>query len=243
MPVTKNRIVWACDKNIGFSQILGRADQLRDYVGIIKLNSLYIAYGRMIVDRLYEAGFSIWVDLKFKDIPVTVELEVQNALEIPGVCLCTIHLSGTHAMIAAATKGAKASAAHDGHCGSVLGITVLTSVSQEEFNEEIPGTIEDCVYRRTKKGVENGIDGIVCSGHEVDRMRQEFGSDLIIACPGISFDGRVMQGQARVTTPYQAIKAGADLLVMGRDLDPYDESKLVEIHRQIVAGMEAYQLN
>src|SRR5262249_13216728 len=154
-------------------------------------------------------GANIFLDLKLHDIPNTVARAVESAAAL-GVQLLTIHLSGGAEMIRAATAARKGNF-------SVLGVTVLTSASDETLREiGVAGKMENQVLRLAQLGVENGIDGIVASPHEIKVLRAEFGDKIKIVVPGVRPGWAAVGDQKRVMTPREAIEAGADFLVIGR---------------------------
>ena len=128
-----------------------------------------------------------------------------------GVEMLTIHLSGGAEMIQAATAGKDKM--------SILGVTVLTSANQQTLRETgISDTLDKQVLRLAKLGVENGVDGIVASPHEIKPLRAEFGDKIKIIVPGIRPSGSRSDDQKRTMTPREAIEAGADYLVIGRPI-------------------------
>jgi orotidine-5'-phosphate decarboxylase len=131
-----------------------------------------------------------------------------------GVKMCTIHLDGGPEMIRAALEAA-------GDKMQILGITVLTSISQEMFNKALgmPGLISDRVMFLTYFGYANGVRWIVSSGFETQRIKKAFGGKIFVATPGIRFmETGTDRNQKRVVTPFLAIGNGSDLVVMGSDL-------------------------
>ena len=126
--------------------------------------------------------------------------------------MLTIHLSGGEEMIRAAIDGRQ-------HNMSILGVTVLTSASEQTLRETgVSDKIENHVLRLAKLGVEKGLDGIVASPHEITMLRREFGGKIKIVVPGIRPSGSESADQKRVMTPREAIQAGADYLVIGRPI-------------------------
>ncbi|HXY60998.1 MAG TPA: orotidine-5'-phosphate decarboxylase [Chthoniobacterales bacterium] len=170
---------------------------------------LYTAAGAGIIGGISSLS-RIFLDLKLHDIPNTVGKAVESA-EARGVEMLTIHLGGGSEMIRAATA-AKGKI-------SILGVTVLTSANEQTLRETgISERIDEHVLRLAKLGVENGIDGIVASPHEVNALRTEFGDRIKIIVPGIRPNWAEAGDQKRFTTPREAIEAGADYLVIGRPI-------------------------
>lgn len=181
-------------------------------VGRVKFNSGFVAHHAAIVKIATGLGYNVWVDLKSLDIPETVKSTVAE-LRALGVQYVTIHLQGGSKMIEAAVESA-------GDEVKVLGITVLTSISQEMFTNElrIGGTIENHVLHLANLGKNHGVHGVVCSPLEVKAVRKASGTDFLLVTPGIRFAETDQQDQERVATPGNAIRWGSSLLVMGRPL-------------------------
>ena len=188
-------------------------DDLGDSVRFYKIGlQLFTKYGPAFVQRVKATGAKVFLDLKFHDIPNTVQHAVRSACEI-GVDMTTIHLSGGGKMIAAAVAGAGSDAA------LILGVTVLTSSSRETLQEVgVHGAVEDEVLRLAKLGVENGIRGVVASPQEISLLRQIFGTGLTIVTPGVRPEWAAANDQQRTLTPRAAVAAGADYLVIGRPI-------------------------
>ena len=188
-------------------------EQLRDQISFFKIGlQLYTAEGPEIVRAVLETGASVFLDLKLHDIPNTVANAVESAGSL-GVQMLTIHLSGGAEMIRAATASAQKSNV------SLLGVTVLTSATEETLHETgVSGSVEDQVLRVARLGVKNGIDGIVASPTEIKTLRAEFGDKIRIVVPGIRPSGSAADDQKRTMTPREALDAGADYLVIGRPI-------------------------
>lgn len=175
---------------------------------------LYTAGGLGFVRAISFLTPKVFLDLKLHDIPNTVAKSVEAAGEF-GVQMLTIHLSGGSEMIRAAVSAGKANM-------SILGVTVLTSANQQTLQEMgISDKIDNQVLRLAKLGVENGIDGLVASPHEIKPLRTEFGDKIKIVVPGIRPSWSEPGDQKRTMTPRQALDAGADYLVIGRPIIAY----------------------
>jgi orotidine-5'-phosphate decarboxylase len=188
-------------------------EDLGDLVGLYKIGlQLFTKYGPALVHRAKATGARIFLDLKFHDIPNTVQQAVRSVRGI-GADMTTIHLCGGGKMIAAALAGVEADPM------LVLGVTVLTSSSRETLQEAgIMGAVEDEVLRLAKLGVENGIRGVVASPQEISLLRQIFGHALTIVTPGVRPGWAAANDQQRTLTPRAAVAAGADYLVIGRPI-------------------------
>ena len=193
-------------------EALRLVQQLRKEISFFKIGlQLYTAEGPEIVRAILSTGAKVWLDVKLYDIPNTVARAVESAGDL-GVQLLTIHLTGGSEMIRAAASAKKASI-------SILGVTVLTSSTEQTLREiGISGKIDDQVLRLAKLGVENGIDGVVASPHEIKRLRAEFGDKIKIAVQGIRPIWAKADDQKRFTAPRQALEAGADYIGIGRPI-------------------------
>jgi orotidine-5'-phosphate decarboxylase len=193
-------------------EALQLVEQLRKEISFFKIGlQLYTAEGPEIVRAVLSAGARVWLDLKLYDIPNTVGRAVESAGAL-GVQLLTIHLSGGGEMIRAAASAKKGPM-------SILGVTVLTSSTEQTLREiGISSKVDDQVLRLTKLGVENGIDGVVASPHEIKRLRSEFGDKIKIAVQAIRPTWATADDQKRFMTPRQALEAGADYIGIGRPI-------------------------
>ncbi len=193
------------------AQALALVEQLRDKISFFKIGlQLYTAAGASgLTDAISLLG-KVFLDLKLHDIPNTVARSVEAASAL-GVQMLTIHLSGGAEMIQAATAGKGKM--------SILGVTVLTSANDQTLRETgTLDTLDKQVVRLAKLGIENGIDGIVASPHEIKSLRAEFGDKVKIVVPGIRPSWSEPGDQKRFMTPREAIEAGADYLVIGRPI-------------------------
>ncbi|WP_124727685.1 orotidine-5'-phosphate decarboxylase [Staphylospora marina] len=177
---------------------------------------LFYAVGPAWVARKKEAGFPVFLDLKLHDIPNTVKKGVESLGRL-GVDLLTLHASGGSAMMEAAREAAEKTASGT-HRTRLLAVTQLTSTDREMLNDElgIPGTVGEHVLRLARLAQRSGVDGVVCSGHEVRRIKEVTGSGFLAVTPGIRPAGTDAGDQKRIMTPSLAIKEGADFLVVGR---------------------------
>ncbi len=212
---------------------LGRAvalaGQLAGRVGGIKLGlEFFGANGPEGVARVAETGLPIFLDLKFHDIPNTVAGAVRAVLPLKPAML-TVHASGGGAMLRAAMDAA----AEAGEARpKILAVTVLTSLDDDDLEavgQSRPAT--DQVLRLAELAQKSGVDGIVCSPHEVATMRAECGPDFCLVVPGIRPAGAALGDQKRVMSPAEAVAAGADYLVIGRPItqadDPADAARRI----------------
>ena len=216
--MTEDKIIVALDVPTK-KGALALVDQLREQIAFFKIGlQLYTAEGPEIVRAIRSTEANVFLDLKLHDIPNTVARAVESAAAL-GALLLTIHLSGGAEMIRAATTARKGNF-------SLLGVTVLTSANDQTLREiGVAGKIEDQVLRLAQLGVENGIDGIVVSPHEIKVLRAQFGNKIKIVVPGIRPIWATAGDQKRTMTPREAIDAGADYLVIGRPITAHPKPR------------------
>jgi orotidine-5'-phosphate decarboxylase len=187
-------------------------EQLRDQISFFKIGfQLYTAEGSEIVCAVLATGAKVFLDLKLHDIPNTVGRAVESAANL-GVQMLTIHLSGGSEMIRAAT-------AARANNMSILGVTVLTSATEQTLREiGVADEMDNQVLRLAKLGVANGIDGIVASPHEIKTLRATFGGKIKIVVQGIRPTWADPGDQKRFMTPAAALEAGTDYIGIGRPI-------------------------
>jgi orotidine-5'-phosphate decarboxylase len=186
--------------------------ELSPHAGLFKIGlQLYTAAGPDIVRAVRDLGGRIFLDLKWHDIPNTVGRAVESAASL-GAEMQTIHLSGGRTMIEAAVHAAAPEML-------LLGVTVLTSVDQATLRETgIDSPLEEQVLRLAQVGADSGIGGVVASPLEIAPLRSAHGSKLQIVTPGIRPRDMATDDQKRTLTPAEALRAGADFLVIGRPI-------------------------
>jgi orotidine-5'-phosphate decarboxylase len=211
MTKTADRIIVALDVATE-KEALNLVAQLRGDISFFKVGlQLYTAAGPEIVRKILVEGAKVFLDLKLHDIPNTVARAVESAAEL-GVQMLTIHLSGGPEMIRAAVAARKENM-------SILGVTLLTSATEETLHEiGVSERLNKHVLRLAQLGVSAGIDGIVASPFEVQTLRAEFGDKIKIVTPGVRPGWAEAGDQKRFMTPRDAIAAGADYLVIGRPI-------------------------
>ena len=192
---------------------------------------LFTAEGPSIVSTLQSTGARIFLDLKFHDIPNTAREAVHSAVRL-GVDMTTIHLCGGPQMVSESVAAAKESKT------LVLGVSVLTSMDDESLRAVgVPRIAEDQVLHLAEMGLQCGLRGIVASPREIRPLREKFGSSLVIVTPGVRPAGSDVGDQKRIMTPGDAVRAGADYLVVGRPIT--GASSPLESLRAIAAEMQA----
>ncbi|WP_238376363.1 orotidine-5'-phosphate decarboxylase [Marinagarivorans algicola] len=175
---------------------------------------LFTACGPRIVEQLQHLGFEVFLDLKFHDIPVTTAKAVKTAAQL-GVWMVNVHASGGMRMMSAASEAI----ANVQRKPLLIGVTVLTSSTQQELSElGIERTPEQQVLHLAGLVKNAGLDGVVCSAQEATALRAQNGRDFALVTPGIRPAGSDNQDQRRVMTPEQAMQAGSHYLVIGRPI-------------------------
>jgi orotidine-5'-phosphate decarboxylase len=220
------------------------AKQVADLVGMFKVgNQLFTSAGPEAVRQVSQLGTGIFLDLKFHDIPNTVAAAVLAAAALPGVQLVNVHALGGTAMMRAAMQAVSAGVPMGADRTRLLAVTILTSMDQKAIREVgLGGTARARVLQLAKLARKAGVDGVVASVEEAKAIRKACGREFLIVTPGVR--PKDLRGaskkddQSRTATPAEAIKAGADFLVVGRPiLAAADPSAAVkEIVEEIAAA-------
>jgi len=235
----RERLVLALDVD-DFKKANELVDKLRDYVGVFKIGSqLFTAEGAKVVNMINEKGGKAFLDLKFHDIPNTVARAAEVATKSE-VYIFNVHTSGGYEMMkAAADATVKTSQELGTRKPLILGVTLLTSINQEILEKEeigIKKRLEEQVVHLAKLAKAAGLDGVVASSWEIKEIKKVCGEDFIILTPGIRPAGKSSDDQKRVMTPQEAIKLGADFLVIGRPIR--NAVNPVEATKEILREME-----
>jgi orotidine-5'-phosphate decarboxylase len=185
--------------------------RLRNSVTFFKVGmELFTAAGMPFVRELLETRKQVFLDLKYYDIPETVKRAVSIVAET-GVKLLTVH--GSRAVMQAAVDARGRSPLQ------LLGVAVLTAFDQADLEDlGYPCPVEDLVALRVKKAMEVGMDGVICSAKEVAMVRSIAGPQAVLVTPGVRSAGTEVGDQKRVATPADAIRSGANYLVIGRQV-------------------------
>ncbi len=216
----KDRLVVALDvENLGQAETL--LDRLQGVVSTWKIGSrLYTAAGPAAVELVQKRGGSVFLDLKFHDIPHTVAGSVREATRL-GVGMLTVHASGGSPMLTAAAEAAREAARELNVPKPLcLAVTVLTSLSRALLQRElnVPLAVEGHALHLARLARDAGLDGSVSSPEETRTIRNALGREWVIVTPGVRPAGSGADDQVRVATPEAAIRAGADYLVVGRPI-------------------------
>ena len=177
---------------------------------------LYYAEGPSIIREIKKRGHKLFLDLKLHDIPNTVE-KAMAVLSRLDVDMVNLHAAGTIEMMKAALRGLTR---EDGTRPLLIAVTQLTSTSQERMQKEllIPEELDQVVIQYAKNAAEAGLDGVVCSPLESDKIHEACGSGFLTVTPGVRFDDASKGDQVRVTTPAKAKELGSDYIVVGRPI-------------------------
>ena len=196
------------------------ASDVAGHVGGVKVGKeLFTALGPEAVLEITGGNIPLFVDLKFHDIPNTVAGAVRSAVKMKPYML-NVHAAGGRAMMRAAADAAGEAASKIGlQKPLVLGVTVLTSLDDNDLKDTgISGPTLDQVKRLAALTQESGLDGVVCSGREIETLRAQCGPDFKLVVPGIRPVWASTDDQKRILTPADAVGRGADYLVIGRPI-------------------------
>ena len=205
-----DRLVVAVDLSAR-DDILRLVDELHGAAGVFKIGlQAFVANGPSIVREIVSRGERVFLDLKIHDIPNTAQHAVAEAVSL-GASIVTVHAAGGEAML-------RGCAAAQGDA-LVLGVTVLTSLDEAELQRiGFPGSLQSNAVHLAHLVREAGLRGVVSSPREISAIREACGPDLVILTPGIRPAGADAGDQRRTMTAEEAIRAGADYLVVGRPI-------------------------
>ena len=175
---------------------------------------LYTAVGPSLIEKLRGAGFGVFLDLKFHDIPSTVAGACLAAAELD-VWMINVHALGGRSML----EAARAALSRLRTPPKLVAVTLLTSMGVTDMEEiGLAGGPQEAVLRLARLTQACGLDGVVCSAQETGALRRQLGGEFCLVTPGIRPAGSAQDDQERVATPRQAIAGGADYLVIGRPI-------------------------
>ena len=199
------------------------AKQVADLVGMFKIGSqLFTAAGPAAVKEIAALGTGIFLDLKFHDIPNTVAGAILSSAAMPGVQLVNVHAAGGSAMLHAAAQAISAGQPMGADRPRLLAVTVLTSMDRKTMREVgLNGLPKDRVVKLARLAKAAGVDGVVASVQEARAIRKACGRDFLIVTPGVRPKEKPAANaddQARTATATEAIRAGADFIVVGRPI-------------------------
>ena len=224
-----NRIIIPLDME--YTSAVSIADKLDPNICRLKVgNQLFTSSGPKIVKTLHDKGFEIFLDLKFHDIPNTVYESVRSAANL-GVWMINVHASGGSKMLDASKK------AIEGFDKPPLlvGVTILTSISEEILTEIGFNNLDKQVMRLTKLAQRSGLDGVVCAASDASKVKQTCGESFLTVTPGIRPKDADLNDQSRTSTPKEAIANGSDFLVIGRPITGSEDptNALENIYKEV----------
>jgi len=198
--------------------------ELKEYAGIFKVGcELFTSFGFDIVHMIQDEGGAVFLDLKYHDIPQVVAVAAQTATR-EGVKMLTLHSLGGRKMLEKTQEEVSALAENSRLSPPLLlGVTILTSLGNEDLPElGITHSLNTQIVNLARICQQSNLQGVVCSPKEISLVREEVGDSFIIVTPGIRMHQIPGDDQKRVATPQEAIKKGADYIVVGR---PITQSK------------------
>jgi orotidine-5'-phosphate decarboxylase len=205
------------------------AVEVREYVDIVKVGlQLFSAEGPGAVRRVREEGFEVFLDLKLNDIPNTVASACLALCELEPLML-SLHTMGGQEMMRLARRAVGQRCRDPGFRRTLLiGVTVLTSLDLLALKKIGVGhPVEEEVVKLAKLARESGLDGLVASALETLSVRRAVGEELTLITPGVRLASMSKDDQMRVATPGEALRAGADFLVVGRPIHNAEEPRKV----------------
>ncbi len=201
----------------GKSEVMAFLDKFEGEKPFVKIGmELFYAEGPSIVREIKERGHKIFLDLKLHDIPNTV-MKAMRVLSQLDVDMCNLHAAGTKRMMSAAIEGLTRP---DGTRPILIAVTQLTSTDQETMEEDllIHEPIDRVVMHYAKNAKDAGLDGVVCSPLEAEKVHTVCGKEFLTVTPGVRFADGDRGDQKRVMTPSEARRIGSDYIVVGRPI-------------------------
>ena len=215
----RDRLILALDLD-NLERVKKLVRLLSGEVGMFKVGKqLFLHGGPVVVKLIQEMGGEVFLDLKFHDIPTTVAKAAIEATRL-GVKMLNVHASGSLEMMSLTVKEVNRVCRQEKlRRPTMLAVTVLTSLDKSDLSKVgVGGEVVDQVVRLALLSRKAGIDGVVASPHEVAQIRAACGRRFIIVSPGIRPRGKAKDDQSRVMTPGEAIRVGADYIVVGRPI-------------------------
>jgi orotidine-5'-phosphate decarboxylase len=217
----RDRLIFALDVGGGLEEALSWVDRLWDHIGLFKVGKeSFVRYGTEIVRQIHARGGSVFLDLKFHDIPNTVARAAEAACGL-GVAMFNLHALGGMRMMTETVGAVRRFAGQSAEKPPVvLAVTILTSLNDDDlkllgFNR---GTRETALHL-ARLAQDAGVSGVVASAEDAAAIRKACGGEFLIVTPGIRAAGEVAgDDQKRIVTPADAVSSGADYLVVGRPI-------------------------
>ncbi len=237
MLIPKDRLIISVDVS-SEEELISLCHRIDNNVTTLKLGlELIYSCGLNIIDTAKSFGYKVMLDSKLMDIPNTVSQAI-SAITGLGVDKVTIHTLGGARMIKDAKEKAVMHAAKlNIFPPLIFGVTILTSLDNKDLEAMgFKGDYLNSVIGLAGQAIDSGIDGIICSPNEVAKIRENFGDNFYIATPGIRLENDSAGDQKRISTPYAAVKNGADFIIVGRSVT--DKKNTVETIKTILEDME-----
>lgn len=211
-------------------------DRLSDYTGVFKVGfELYVSAGPSIVEKIQDKGKKVFLDLKFHDIPNTVSRAAVAATRL-GVYMFNLHTSGGFEMMRKCREAVENVCLKEKLARpKIIGVTALTSLDNEILKNEldIKNTLKTHVKHLALLAQKAGLDGVVASPHEISMIKQNCGRNFLVVTPAIRPSWVPPDDQKRTATPRDALRGGADYIVMGRGIlkqdDPIKALELISL--------------
>lgn len=199
---------------------------------------LYMQEGPSIVSKVKEQGHDIFLDLKLHDIPNTVKSAMKGLARL-GVNLVNVHAAGGRTMMEGALEGLEAGTAAGQTRAALIAVTQLTSTTEQQMQQEqkIELALNESVLHYAQLTKQAGLNGVVCSVHEANAIREACGEDFLRVTPGIRMLGGEAHDQKRIATPDGAKQDGSSLIVVGRAITGAENP--VEAYKQVCQLWEA----
>jgi orotidine-5'-phosphate decarboxylase len=238
-----DKLIFALDAN-DYEEALSWIELLSSHVGMFKVgNELFTAVGPKIIQDIKERSQKVFLDLKFHDIPNTVARAAEAAVRL-NVDMFNVHASGGSQMIKEAVSAARSRSVELGKARPVLlAVTVLTSLNNDDLKEiGFQKSTSELVLHLAELAKTAGASGVVASAQDIEMLKKKFGDQFIVVTPGIrSVDEDKKDDQKRTLSAYEAVKAGADYIVVGRPIRMAQEPLKVcrEIVEEIAEGLLA----
>lgn len=229
----KDRIILALDVDT-IEDVIKYVDLLKDYVGFFKVGlTLITSYGFEAIDIIKEHGGKVYFDGKFQDIPNTIAKASVNLMR-RGIDFFNISASGGSKMMQSVVEACYAEARKEQIPHPIiLAVTLLSSFGQKTLTNELSvnSNISSYVLKLSKLAKESGLTGVVAPDTDAMQIKKELGKDFIVVCPAVRPTWAIVNDQIRIVSPSDAIKAGADYMVIGRPItqaeSPVEAAKLI----------------
>lgn len=235
----RSKIIFALDVD-SFADAKHWVSVLSGHVGMFKVGKqLFTSHGPDVVRMVENFGGEVFLDLKYHDIPNTVAMASVEAARL-GAKLFNLHALGGYEMMARTVEALDKEFAGKER-GKVLAVTILTSSTEDTLRQVgIEHPVREMVARLAQLAKKAGIDGVVASPQEVELIRAACGNDFLVVTPGVRPTFASTDDQKRVMTPAEAVRAGADYLVIGRPIsaapDPLKAAEMIVEEIMAVEG-------